>query len=319
MGDGSRISWRERLHAWWEGYDLSTGRKQGGKPHGADGAKTGMSRGPAAAAPQSARNTSRFGKPLWTATRIEVAEKCWGAGFTSPGSANYIPELIKPLGLNPAMSVLDVSAGLGGVARVMAANYGAWVTGLEANPVLAEVGMQQSTKAGMARQAPITHYDPNTFKPSKRFDCVVSKEFFFTVKARAALMDAIEMALKPRGQLLFTDYVLVPGTGGGKALQAFYDQEPVEPHLVTLVSVEEEMAQRNLDLRIAEDITDAHKSAIIAGIAALKDHLEHYRVDDATREAVLAEVELWARRMAALDDGLRLYRFYALKPSDELT
>ena len=67
---------------------------------------------PAAPRPAMPGVNSRFGKPLWSATRIGVVEKIWGDGFTSPGGDDYIPELVKPLGLNPAMSVLDLAAGL---------------------------------------------------------------------------------------------------------------------------------------------------------------------------------------------------------------
>ncbi|HSK39158.1 MAG TPA: methyltransferase domain-containing protein [Arenibaculum sp.] len=312
MSDGSRVGtdWKLRFRAWWEGYELSP--KAAAEPAGP--AETDAAAGPADTVP--AGNRSRFGKPLWTATRIDVAEKIWGSGFATPGGDDFIPYLVKPLGLNPAMSVLDMSAGLGGAARKMASTYKCWVTGLEASPVLAAAAMERSTKAGLAKQASVSHYDPENFHHPKRFDCILAKEFFTFVANREGLTDAMEVCLKPRGQLLFTDYVY-EGTGiPGRALRAWLDNEPVEPRLLPLPDVVASLQQRNLDIRITEDITDTHRSLIIQAIQMLTGFLEKHSMTAETKLAVIDEVELWARRVAAMEEGLRCYRFFALKPND---
>src|SRR3954447_19600443 len=100
--------WKKKLLAWWEGYDLPEEKKESQPQPAVEAAA------PAGAKPALTGVNSRFGKPLWSASRIQVVEKLWGDVFTSPGGDDYIPELVKPLGLNPAMSVLDLAAGLGG-------------------------------------------------------------------------------------------------------------------------------------------------------------------------------------------------------------
>ncbi|MDR3515913.1 MAG: methyltransferase domain-containing protein [Azospirillaceae bacterium] len=307
--------WKRRFIAWWEGYELAGGDESGAD--GADGSRGSGSRGapPAVVNDKPKAGISRFGKPLWSANRIQVAEKIWGEGFVTPGSQDYIPNLLKPLGLNPAMSVLDLSAGLGGVVRIMATRYGVWTTGFEASQFLAEQGMARSVKHGQAKQAPISHYDPENFVAPKRFDAIFAKEFLFSVRNIEAMTDAIEAGLKSRGQLLFTDYVIEREGSRGKALQAWYDHEPLAPHPRTLHQITESLQQRNLDLRITEDITEVHRTTILTGIQALSDHLSSHHTDKETKVAVLEEVELWARRVAALQDGLRVYRIFALKPN----
>lgn len=303
--------WKKRLLAWWEGYDLPEDK--------ADAAPEPAAAAPAApAAPRPAMPgvNSRFGKPLWSATRIGVVEKIWGDGFTSPGGDDYIPELVKPLGLNPAMSVLDLAAGLGGAARKMAAQYGCWVTGLEPSPVLAKEGMERSVKAGMAKQATISHYDPENFKHPKRFDCIFAKESFCFVKNREGLHDGIELSLKPRGQLLFTDYVFDKEEPRSGAVKDWIAKEPVEPFPLTMQQTINSLQQRNLDIRINEDITDAHRTLILAAIQSLTEFLASRSLDHDTKLAVVEEVEQWARRVAALQSGLRAYRFFALKLAD---
>ncbi|MFM2045469.1 MAG: hypothetical protein RLY86_4045 [Pseudomonadota bacterium] len=304
------LTLKDRLIAWWEGYDLSVllSRGHAGGEAGAAGGEV--------ADQGDRKHQNRSGKPLWSATRIQVAEKIWGHGFATPGGTDHIPTLVKPLGLNPAMSVLDIGAGLGGSTRCMAQQYGAWVTGLEYNPVLAEAGMFRSHKAGLARQAPVQQFDPEKFAWPKRVDAIFAKEAFFTVRNKDGLIDGVEACLKPRGQFLFTDYVIDTARPRGRDFESWAASEPVEPHPWTVEQFSSALQQRNLDIRIAEDISDQQNAMVIAAIQSLVQHLETVSMERETKIAVVEEVELWARRVAALSSGLRCYRFYAMKPAD---
>ena len=301
---------RERFLAWWEGIDVQRRSRDAGEDMSAADASSSSS------ADANARHLNRKGKPLWTATRIEVVEKIWGPGFSSPGGDEFIPTIVKPLGLNPAMSVLDIGAGLGGATRAVAKQYGTWVTGVEGNPVLAEAGMFRSQKSGLARQSPILSTDLENFSWAKRVDAIFSKETFYTIRNKDRLIDSIEAALKPRGQLLFTDYVIDPGHARGRDFDGWMHAEPVEPTPWTVEQYAGALAQRNLDIRITEDNTEIHRVLILNAIQELVKHLETVSMDHDTKLAVVEEVEMWARRVAALSSGLRYYRFYALKPAE---
>lgn len=307
-----RITLKTRLHAWWEGYDLSGLKGKGGENGAAPESATAAPPPP----PRQGSGLNRWGKPLWTATRIEVAEKLWGEGFNTPGGHDHVPYLVKPLGLNPAMSVLDLSAGLGGTSRTMASKYGCWVTGLEASEFLAKEGMIRSFKEGLEKKAPIETYDPENFSYPKRVDAIVYKEGMFSVRGKDQLFDGMELALKPRGHLLMTDYVIEPALAGAKAVQVWCDKEPMRPHLWSKDQMAAAFAQRNLDLRIAEDITDTHRGLILSAIQGLVEHLERHHLDHETKVVVMDEVELWVRRVSAIEAGMKVCRFYALKPAE---
>ena len=98
--------------------------------------------------------------PLWHAAPGEISEKMWGAGFVTPGGQIIDGHANAPLGLMKEMSVLDLSAGLGGRMRDMVDAIGLHVTGLEPDAAIAERGMQMSLKAGEVKHALIAHYDP---------------------------------------------------------------------------------------------------------------------------------------------------------------
>lgn len=302
-------SLKTKLKAWWEGYDLSALRSRPREEPSAP--PPPEPRKSAAAEP----GLNRWGKPLWSANRIQVAEQIWGQGFTTPGGADHVPYLVRPLGLNPAMSVLDLSAGLGGTCRAMATKFGCWVTGLEGSPPLAKAGMERSFMAGLAKQAPIEAYDPENFTFSRRVDAVFYKEGMYTVANKDQMFDGIEVHLKPRGHVLVTDYILAPGAKAAD-LAAWQQHEPQEPHLWTKDEFANAFAQRNLDLRIAEDITDTHRGLILGAIQRLVEHMEKHHLDHETKMNVMDEVELWVRRVSAMERGLRCYRFYALKPAE---
>jgi 2-polyprenyl-3-methyl-5-hydroxy-6-metoxy-1,4-benzoquinol methylase len=304
-----RLSIRDRLTAWWEGYDLSA-LKDRAKAEAGEAAPHAP---PVTGAAKGAGALDRFGKPLWTATRIQVAEKMWGEGLTTPGGREYTESLVKPLGLDKSMSVLDLSAGLGGLTRTMHRVYGAWITGLEANPLLAEYGHAYSKKARLEKQAPVSHYDPNNFRIDRRYDAIFAKETLFTVADKGALFRQIAEAIKPGGQLLLIDY-LVTSHEAMPGLRMWSDVEPVEPFPWSIDEAKETLARLRFDVRVAEDVTGRQIGFIASALSVLQTHLQSHELDAETRQAVHTEVNLWAKRAEALMKGLKLYRFHALKP-----
>jgi cyclopropane fatty-acyl-phospholipid synthase-like methyltransferase len=305
----AKLPWQVRLKAWWEGYDLESWLAQQ-----MAGQSTSPSQADTATPPVETKE-----RPLWSTNRIGVVEQIWGKGFATPGAHDHIPYLVKPFGMNPAMSVLDLGAGLGGAARLMVEEYGAWITGMEPNKVLAEAGMDRSIMAGMAKQAPISHYDPETFTLRQRFDCVFAKETFFTVEQKARLFEVVINALKPRGQLLFTDYVRDADHGAEENIfTAWAAHEPARPHIWQVKDYESLLNMRGLDIRTVEDITDVHKKLILNAWGDFSSILKQKRADKGTMAEMFFEAELWARRIMVLERGLRVYRFYAIKPADSV-
>ena len=160
--DKDAFSLRERLAAWWEGYDLL---------------ETPAAPAPAAAEPEVAP-VVRYEPPKqrWETSRVTLVQKVWGEGFASPGGRNHILNMVQIFGLDPAMSVLDLGAGLGGAVRTMCEKFGVWVTGFEVDEILVEAGMGLSVKYGMGEKAPVHAFDPATFAHKQAsVDCVFSK------------------------------------------------------------------------------------------------------------------------------------------------
>jgi len=289
----------DRFMAWWNGQELA--------------AQALKARQAAAAATHDVRYE---GPNLeWETDRLKVVQELWGEGFADPGGADYILNMVKFFGLDPSMSVLDLGAGLGGACRAMSEKFGVWVTGLEASQELAEAGMALSVMAGMGKKAAIAHFDPENFdhKP-KSVDCVFSKDFFYTIADKPAFLRTVEGAMKSRGQLLFTDYVMAPKAERTEAFENWAELEPNKPHIWSIQDYKEALKTLHLDIRVAEDITDQYHSKVTQAWAQYIKELKSRGVVPDNAAVLVEEVELWARRVKAIEAGnLQVFRIHALK------
>ena len=225
---------------------------------------------------------------------------------------------MKPFGLDPAFTVIEVGAGLGGATRTIADHFDIWMTGLEADREVATAGMELSTMAGLAKRAPVHYFDADNYQfRESSIDCVFSKESLYLVEDKKRLLSEIINMIKPRGQILFTDYI-VAEDAGTKEVEAWRKDEPVEPFPWTLREYETALTEARLDIRIKEDITEDVYKIIKSSWAAFLNGLRSRDLDKSTSDAIEEAVDLWTKRSKAIDNGaLRLCRFHALKKDAE--
>ncbi|HYM32589.1 MAG TPA: class I SAM-dependent methyltransferase [Candidatus Cybelea sp.] len=294
-----------RVHAWWEGYEF-----QPSAPKAKPAAKS--SKGEPSLAP-----TVRG----WPVPRLEVVQALFGEGMLSPAQPEQLVKIINPLGLNEKMTVIEVGAGLGGLARVVAAETGAYVTAFESDPLLAKLGMELSTKHGVARKAVIKQAAATAFDARpKSVDAVLAKESLFTIEDKPTLFAAIRKALKPGGQFMLSDYMLA-GDSQGPATAAWSADEPVAPHLMPIAKTRAALEGLGLQVRVVEDVTAEFRSAALAAFATLADRIKSGEISEGMRPWALCEGDLWSRRLTLLASGeVKMIRLYARLPAvKELT
>lgn len=297
-----RLPLRLRLKAWWDGCDLILRQAQ--------------PEAPPVEAPRRAVIGYRDPERPWETPRVKLAQLLWGEGFSHPGGTEEAIRLAKPFALNPAMTVLDLSAGLGGGARALVEEFGVWVTGLDRDAEFAEAGMQMSTLAGVGRKAEIGQFDPARFElRAASVDCITWRELLHGVADKARLLHAIAVGLKPRGQLLLTDYMLAEGRDPQSA--AIREWLAVEPDSVQLWSPDEFtrcLVEQGLEVRVTEDITAAVRRMALSAWARLAAGIAGASLTSEMKDCMVAELERWMRRIAAFDAGdLVVYRIYALQ------
>lgn len=301
-------SFAQRLKAWWNGYELPPLAAEAEKELVTPRTRSGPDKPVEVEAPEEPRD-------IWTPARIKISERVWGAGYISPGGTEHIMNLIKPLALNPKMSVADINAGLGGAGRAIAEVFGMWVTAMEPNDVVAAHGMEESTMAGMGKKVPVVCYDPESFELRPNgFDCIFAKELFYTVVNKRHLFASIVKALKKQGQLLFTDYVLARTDHMEEATQNWAAHEPKRPEMWSIKQTRDYLEKQGLDIRIEDDMTDSMCTLILHAWGEALGNFRPGHFEPELGEALLAEAELWARRLAVLQSGdVRVYRVHAIK------
>lgn len=294
-----KIPFSMRVKAWWQGYDLRVKERPLEIPD---------------EEPPRHNITYERERMPWETERIELVQALWGTGMVSPGNPEFIQDMVKPLGLNNEMSVLDMGAGLGGSARVMAESFGAWVTALEEDPALAEAGAAMSEAAGMSRRAPVSYSNLSEAELKPRgYDAIFSKDAFFRIIDKEHLLDHLVKALKPRGQLLFTDYVVDAPESLDGPLKEWWDKEPMAPHPWTAAEYQRNLVSRNIEIRVQEDITHRFVQMIRSSWAEYLDHTHNMRPPEEMAKVMMSEAELWTGRASAMESGhLRVYRFHGI-------
>jgi SAM-dependent methyltransferase len=260
---------------------------------------------------RAARDARASEPPLDAPT---LAQWLWGAGFHIPGGDEYVLDLVKPFALNPATSMLYIGAGLGGGARAIATKFATYVTALESDEALARRGMEMSTLHGMQKHAPVSVYDPRTLELRPHsFDGILSRQSTYTLADKEPFLQILATALKPRGHLLVTDYVLEPKVRAGPELEAWRRQQRRPTHLWTAAQYADCLKRLGLEVRVTEDTTSTLRHRILAGWAQMIGTVDLRNLPRQHLLAVVDEAERWVHTIAALDSGaLRTYRIYAL-------
>ncbi len=265
----------------------------------------------APAAPAASAASPVMGE--WTPNAIELLQEIWGKGWNVPMGDDMAGVLVRAVGLTKEMSVLDLSAGLGGTARKIHADYKTYVTGLEPDAELARLAGEESKLQKVSRTVSITHYDPESYEPTKRYDCIVARELFFRIKNKARFIRAVAESLKEYGQVSWTDFLVEANDMAKPEIAAWLAREDSGATPMSLKEVTDIWGKLGYDLRIAEDRSAKYKHAVLLGLNKFLNHLQKQKLGKAAKPGVLREIELWALRIAAMEQGMRFYRFCALK------
>jgi hypothetical protein len=248
---------------------------------------------------------------------LTVRQWLWGPGFVIPGNAAYVLSLVKPFAPTPAMSLLDVAAGLGGPARAISTAFDVYITGLERDGELAQRGMEMSVAAGRQKHAPISAIDPESFelKPGA-FDGILGRGATYMVEDKERFMRVLILGLKQRGHLLLTEYVLEPGQAERPELGLWSSLQPHRPSLWTGQQYVDCLKSLGFDIRVTEDITHDLKQQIVLGWDHLVQSVDIKSLARQHKATIVNEAEHWVKTIAALDSGaVKAYRFYALAGS----
>jgi cyclopropane fatty-acyl-phospholipid synthase-like methyltransferase len=128
------------------------------------------------------------------------------------GGTDAVKRAAEQLGLQKGSRVLDIGAGLGGPARVLAQTTGCQVTALELQPRLHEIGVNLTRRCGLGEHVSHVCGDALTYPlPGAAFDAVVSWMAVHHIPDRRQLCARLARALRPGGGCYIEDlYMRAP-------------------------------------------------------------------------------------------------------------
>ncbi len=252
--------------------------------------------------------------PTWPSARIAVAEALWGEGFLFPGGGPEVLRLAKPLGLSAASSLLLIGAGAGGPPRAIAAAFGVWVTGYEANPRLLDLANERSRCAGLGRRAQVEPWDPRSPKFPRRYFHHGMAIDALRVTQPEPLLAAVAKALKPGGQLVLLDTVSdQPLDAGDPGAATWFRLEHRGAQVPTELAITEALARLAFDVRIVEDVSQRSMQDAVRGWQVAVGALATAPPTRRQLAIVVREAELWLARFRLMRQGrLRLVRWHAI-------
>jgi phosphoethanolamine N-methyltransferase len=137
-------------------------------------------------------------------------ESVYGEDFVSPGGREMAVELIRRMELTPGERVLDVGCGLGGSAFVMAAEFGLRVDGIDLSKNMLRLANAKLAAKGLSDSVNLQWGDCLELEQTDFYDAVYSRDVFLHIHDKSRLFTRLNIALKPGGKLLFTDYCCGP-------------------------------------------------------------------------------------------------------------
>ncbi len=312
---GAGHSLRKRLHAWWEGYDLPSG--EGGAVPGRKGRRPGDdARDPddepaMGAAPPSLAD--------WSGPRRELVQMLWGVGFSYPGEPEYVLDLVKPFGLTNANTMLEIGAGLGGGARLVASKIGCYVDAFELDETLVKQARDLAIAQDIDNKAVFKKFAPEALQlKQKYYDACLMREVIMSIDNKDGFFETMIGALKPNTSFVISDFFLTTPEPGPDVVAAVAAEgrELFPCNIDTVVAILNEFG---LELRVNVDETDRYVAMVRDAWNIVAAKLKANPADPEIAAAMSAEVDLWARRNKAFESGeLRVRRIVAFKRKEVL-
>lgn len=247
-------------------------------------------------------------------TAIELMQKIWGEGFNTPLDKAEFLNMTVGLGLSPEKSALDLSAGLGGPARLLVEHYKTYVSCFERNAdLVAEAEKQAAKKKPVAGSIAIKHYDPEKFSYRRRVDVVLFRELFYAIRDKSLFLRAVAECMKPGGELLITDFVCEAVDLDHPSISLWLKTESADTYIPSKALVLALLAQYGFEVRVSQDLTKNYLRNIRKGLQRLLTFMEGKKFSSATKVTLVNQVDQWTKRYSALHVGVSYMRFHAIR------
>lgn len=286
---------RQRLRAWWEGYDLTELRRLLSVRAANEDSVPEARRAPPparapAAAPKPAEQTG------WTADLITASQIVWGEGSLSPRGDSQLRALSARAGLGTRSRVLHLGAELGGIAALLEHGLGCKVVAAETLKPLAE--------ASAGEVAYVRPADP----------ALVDNPDFILVdglgergEPLAAILRNQCASLASGGLVVLRSLVNADERHSGSArFRDWAAREPVRPRLRSVEELTRILQEARLAVIVTSDISAEYAAEVEHSWGDAIDRIRAlHREPDGQKliPVLIAEGERWLKRIELIREG----------------
>lgn len=169
-------------------------------------------------------------------------------------------ELLDALEIRKRMKVLDLGAGIGGPARVLASRHQASVTALDLTPALCEANRALNKLVGLSRRIAVVEGDATQLPfEDASFDRAITIHASMNIERKRTMYREVHRVLKPGGRFGFYD--IVAGIAGPPDYPMPWASQPAFSFLVppdTMRALAEEVGLRTLSFRDLTNLSRSH-------------------------------------------------------------
>lgn len=290
------IPLKDRLNAWWNGADIKISAERANKKN------------------NSAIEVEEDLDPRrWSPASISIAQDLWGEGFIEPGGPAFAKKTLSPFKFESSKTVLDLSAGLGGTACILAKEHRLWLDAFEANEELAISGSQFVRRSGMPKKVPIEYRDFETLDlPTKKYHQIYSRESLFMVENKKNVIKQISKSLKNKGQVIITDYMRGENSDPA-AIEKWLDSEPERPFPWTVELYKTALSHYGILVWSTNDISEEYLEQIHTGWLTMVEEINSGNFNREAINALMREGKIWQNRARAIKSGdLTVQRIHAV-------
>lgn len=298
-----QFGFRDKVLAWWEGYDLSGVKRKDKEVN------------------QEILDEDSEQPANPETIHLELSELVWGNGFSGPWDAALFVPGIKLTGLPEASNrIAFIGADVGGPALEMATAFDCSMTIYEDNEWkadMAELRIAQADMAGTIRveQRPIDDLD---LEPDA-YGAIICRDRFFEIADTYPVLKHFQEALVPLGHLVISDYVMHLPEDYKSLIKAWAEIEPNDLHLWSIEDYQDNLGDLKLMMRQCEDVSGNYKSMIVRAWAAVTEAIPSLMKRQGAEfflETLDRDAQFWNHRWDALHNpGIRNYVIHALKPN----
>jgi phosphoethanolamine N-methyltransferase len=176
----------------------------------------------------------------YTEAMLAAMDLIWGEGFMAPGGEGHVDNMVAGLDLQ-GRQVLDIGCGQGRPACIVAAKYGAEVTGTDLEAHLVERAANRAAQEGLSVRTRFVVVEPGPLGfDDDSYDAVLISGALTQVEDKLAMYRECLRVLKPGGTLSCYDWMKPPGPFSAEMLHWFelegltYAMRTPDEHLALL-------------------------------------------------------------------------------------